>query len=57
MHQGAKKLKKNDASTRFDVKDVTVYPEKNIVHVEGRLNSFIGSKQINNPVHEQPKKS
>jgi conjugal transfer pilus assembly protein TraE len=42
-----KKLKKNDASTRFDVKDVTVYPEKIIVHVEGRLNSFVGTKQIN----------
>jgi conjugal transfer pilus assembly protein TraE len=42
-----KKLKKNDASTRFDVKNATVYPEKNIVHVTGRLISFVGSKLIN----------
>jgi conjugal transfer pilus assembly protein TraE len=41
-----KKLKQNDASTTFEVKEVTVYPDRNIVRAEGRLNRFIGSKQI-----------
>ncbi|MDR3155765.1 MAG: type IV conjugative transfer system protein TraE [Holosporaceae bacterium] len=41
-----KKLKKNNASTRFDVKDATVYSDKNVVHVTGQLISFVGSKQI-----------
>jgi type IV conjugative transfer system protein TraE len=43
-----KTLKKNDASTRFEVKEATVFPEKNIVHVKGILNCFVGSKQIDN---------
>jgi type IV conjugative transfer system protein TraE len=40
-------LRKNDASTRFEVKEATVFPEKNIVHVKGILSCFVGSKQIN----------
>jgi type IV conjugative transfer system protein TraE len=42
-----KTLRKNDASTHFNVKEVTVFPEKNIVHVKGILRCLIGSKQIN----------
>jgi type IV conjugative transfer system protein TraE len=42
-----KTLKQNDASTRFDVKDATVFPESNTVHVKGILNCFVGSRQIN----------
>jgi conjugal transfer pilus assembly protein TraE len=41
-----KTLRSNDASTRFDVKDVTVYPEKNKVHITGVMNNFVGSKPI-----------
>jgi conjugal transfer pilus assembly protein TraE len=41
-----RKLKQNDASTTFEVKEVTVYPDKNVVRAEGRLNRFMGSKQI-----------
>lgn len=41
-----KKLKQNDASTTFDVREVTVFPDKNIVHVAGMLNSYVGSKRI-----------
>ena len=41
-----KKLKQNDASTRFDVKDVTVYPERNKVYIQGTMHNFIGSKVI-----------
>ena len=41
-----KKLKQNDASTTFEAKEVTVYPDKNVVRVAGRLNRFIGSKCI-----------
>ena len=47
FEKNIKTLKTNDASTRFDVKEVTVYPEKNIVHVKGVMNCFVGSKQIN----------
>ena len=43
-----KKLKQNDASTTFEVKEVTVYPDKNIVRVTGTLNRFMGSKRIKN---------
>jgi type IV conjugative transfer system protein TraE len=42
-----KTLRKNDASTRFEVKEATVFPEKNTVHVKGILSCFVGSKQIN----------
>jgi hypothetical protein len=42
-----KTLRKNDASTRFEVKEATVFPEKNVVHVKGILSCFVGSKQIN----------
>lgn len=41
-----RKLKQNDASTTFEVKEVTVYPDRNIVRVEGTLNSYVGSKRI-----------
>jgi conjugal transfer pilus assembly protein TraE len=41
-----RKLKQNDASTTFEVREVTVYPDKNIVRVEGTLNSYVGSKRI-----------
>lgn len=41
-----KKLKQNDASTTFESKEVTVFPDQNIVQVTGTLNSFIGSKRI-----------
>jgi type IV conjugative transfer system protein TraE len=42
-----KKLKTNDASTRFDVKEALVFPEKSVVNVKGTLNRFVGSRQIN----------
>jgi hypothetical protein len=42
-----KTLKTNDASTRFDVKEVTVYPGQNKVFVKGVMNNFVGSKSIN----------
>jgi type IV conjugative transfer system protein TraE len=42
-----KTLKKNNASTQFEVKDATVFPDQNIVHVKGILNCFVGSKRIN----------
>lgn len=41
-----KKLKQNDASTSFEVKEVTVFPDRSIVRAEGRLNSYIGTKRI-----------
>lgn len=41
-----KKLKQNDASTRFDVKEAVIYPDKNRVYVRGRKNNFVGSKSI-----------
>lgn len=41
-----KKLKENDASTRFEVKEVTVFPDLNIVRAEGRLKHYVGSKCI-----------
>ena len=41
-----KKLKKNDASTMFEIKELTVYPDQNTVRAEGTLNRYIGSKMI-----------
>lgn len=41
-----KKLKENDASTSFEVKEVTVFPDQNIVRAEGRLKHYVGSKCI-----------
>jgi len=41
-----KKLKDNDASTTFEVKEVTVFPDKNVVHANGILKHFVGSKCI-----------
>lgn len=41
-----KKLKQNNASTSFEVKNVTVYPDQNTVCVEGILNRYMGSKII-----------
>ena len=41
-----KKLKENDASTTFEVKEVKVFPDSNVVHAEGVLKHFIGSKCI-----------
>lgn len=46
-----KKLKQNDASTTFEVKEVTVYPDRNMVHAEGTLNSYVGAKRIKE-IHE-----
>lgn len=40
------KLKKNDASTNFEIKELTVYPDQNIVRAEGTLNRYCGSKMI-----------
>jgi conjugal transfer pilus assembly protein TraE len=42
-----KTLKTNDASTRFDIKEVKVYPDRNKVYVTGSMNNFVGSKPIN----------
>ena len=41
-----KVLKSNDASTRFDVKEVTIYPDKNKVYITGIMNNFVGSRGI-----------
>jgi len=41
-----KKLKENDASTTFEVKEVTVFPDPNIVRAEGILKQYVGSKCI-----------
>ena len=41
-----KKLKDNDASTSFEVKEVTVFPEVNVVRVSGRIKHYFGSKCI-----------
>lgn len=41
-----KKLKENDASTTFEVKEVTVFPDSNIVRAEGILKHYVGSKCI-----------
>ena len=41
-----KKLKQNDASTSFEVQNVTVYPDNNTVHAEGVLNHYVGTKKI-----------
>ncbi len=41
-----KKLKENDASTTFEVKEVTVFPDPNIVRAEGILKHYVGSKCI-----------
>lgn len=41
-----KKLKQNNASTNFEVKEVTVYPDRNIIFAEGILNHYVGSKRI-----------
>lgn len=41
-----KKLKQNDASTTFEVKEVTVYPDMSVVHVSGILNSYVGPRRI-----------
>lgn len=41
-----KKLKQNNASTRFDVKESVIYPDKNTVYVRGRKNNLVGSKSI-----------
>lgn len=40
------KLKKNNASTTFDIKELKVFPDKNTVRAEGFLNRYIGSKRI-----------
>lgn len=41
-----KKLKENNASTTFEVKEVTVFPDSNIVRAEGTLKHYVGSKCI-----------
>ena len=41
-----KKLKRNDAATTFEVKELTVFPNKNTVHAEGILSNYVGSKKI-----------
>lgn len=41
-----KKLKENDASTTFEVKEVTVFPDSNVVRAEGRIKHYVGSKCI-----------
>ena len=41
-----KKLKQNDASTTFEVKEVKVFPDRSIVRAEGILNSYVGIKRI-----------
>jgi hypothetical protein len=46
FEKNLKILKKNNASTQFEVKEATVFPEKNIVHIKGILNCFVGSKRI-----------
>ncbi len=42
----SKKLKQNDASTSFEVKEVTVFPDKNLVRADGVLHSYVGEKHI-----------
>ena len=41
-----KKLKENDASTSFETKEVTVFPDLNIVRAEGIFKNYVGSKCI-----------
>ncbi len=41
-----KKLKKNNASTTFEVQEVVVYPERNVVQVSGLMNKYVGAHKI-----------
>jgi type IV conjugative transfer system protein TraE len=40
-----KRLDRNNASAKFDVSEVTVYPEKNSATVSGNFMRFVGTKQ------------
>jgi type IV conjugative transfer system protein TraE len=40
-----KRLERNNAATKFDVSEVTVYPERNSATVIGNFSRFVGSKQ------------
>ena len=46
FERNLKILKSNDAATRFDVKDATIYPDKNKVYVTGIMRNFVGTKEI-----------
>ncbi len=41
-----KKLKNNDASTTFEVQEVVVYPDRNVVQVSGLLNKYVSNRKI-----------
>lgn len=40
------KLKKNNAATRFKVKDMTVFLDQNKVHLQGTLDRYVGETPI-----------
>ena len=42
----SKILKQNDASTRFDIKNIRVVPDHNKVYLIGIMNNFVGTKNI-----------
>lgn len=46
FERNLKILKTNDAATRFDVKDATIYPDKNKVYVMGVMHNFVGTREI-----------
>ena len=42
----SKILKQNDASTRFDIKNIRVVPDHNKVYLTGVMNNFVGMKNV-----------
>lgn len=48
------KLKKNDAATTFDIKELKIFLDKNTVRAEGKLKQYVGSRVIkeSNEIYE-----
>lgn len=47
-----KKLSQNDAWTQFEIKEMKVYPDNNLVHATGRMKTFMVQKQISDEEEE-----
>ena len=46
LEKDRKKLKENNASTVFEIQELTTYPDLNRVRAEGKLKQYVGSKVI-----------
>ena len=54
LEKDRKKLKENNASTVFEIQELTTYPDLNRVRAEGKLKQYVGSKVIkeSNEIYE-----